>query len=219
LRGAAAIACVVAGCLSVAPGAFADETHASAPRPADPARRYVFYLHGQIVEDAGRNARHPRYGAYEYDAIVRALGARGAIVEGEIRPRGTSITAYAAKLEGRLRTLLAAGVPAAHVAVVGFSKGGAIAQRVATGLDAGVRYVILAGCFGAPGGKAKPMHARVLSLREQSDRLARSCEPLFDPAEVAAGRQKELVLELGGEHGAFYRPDPRWLEPLLAFIE
>lgn len=182
-------------------------------------RRYVFYLHGKIVEDAGRGARHPRYGAYEYDAIVRELGASGAVVISELRPTGTDVERYAGKVAGQVRELLDDGVPAEHVAVVGFSKGGAIAQRVATRLDADVRYVILAGCFG-DGPRAGPrMHGRVLSIRERSDRQARSCGPLFDPVQVEAQRQKEVVLELGGEHGAFYRPDPRWLEPLRAWID
>jgi alpha-beta hydrolase superfamily lysophospholipase len=187
------------------------------PSTPDPAQRYVFYLHGKIVEEAGRNARNPRWGAYEYDAILERLGGRGAIVISELRPRGTDVERYADKLVTHVQALLEAGVPAAHVAIVGFSKGGDIASRAAERIDADVRYVILAGCFD-DSGPTRRMHGRVLSLRERSDHLARTCAPRFDPARAKTGDQKEIVLDIGGEHGAFYRPDPRWVEPVMAWI-
>jgi dienelactone hydrolase len=187
------------------------------PSKPDPAQRYVFYLHGKIIEEMGRNARNPRWGAYEYDAILEQLGARAAVVIGELRPRDTDVDRYAGKLVAQVNALLQNGVPAAHVAIVGFSKGGDIAARTAERIDADVRYAILAGCFG-DSGKAQRMHGRVLSVRERSDHLARTCEPRFDPARAKSGEQKEVVLDIGGEHGAFYRPDPRWVDPVMAWI-
>jgi dienelactone hydrolase len=209
---------VCASAIAAALGHAAAESALTAP-PAkpDPARRYVFYLHGKILEDAGRNARSPRWGTYEYDAILERLGARGARVISELRARDTEVERYAAKVATQVHGLLQAGVPAAHIAIVGFSKGGEIAARVAERIDADVRYAILAGCFGGSG-NARRMHGRVLSLRERSDHLARTCEPRFDPARVKTGAQKEIVLDIGGEHGAFYRPDPRWVEPVMAWI-
>jgi dienelactone hydrolase len=210
------MACASAIALALGHAAPASALTAPPPKP-DPAQRYVFYLHGKILEDAGRNARNPRWGAYAYDAILERLGARGAIVISELRARDTDVERYAAKVAAQVRALLQAGVPAAHVAVVGFSKGGDIAARVAERIDADVRYAILAGCFG-DSGKARRVHGRVLSVRERSDHLARTCEPRFDPARAKTGDQKELVLDIGGEHGAFYRPDPRWVEPVMAWV-
>ena len=196
------------------PAAAAGEDASAAP---DPSKRYVFYLHGKIVEDAGRRPTHPRWGVYEYDAIVRALAAEGAIVISEVRAKGTRVDAYADKVRGQIEALLAAGVPAPQVAVVGFSKGGVIAQRIAARLDADVRYVLLAGCFDAGAGGA-PLHGRLLSIREQSDHLARSCKPLVERMHGGPARGSEITIDVGGEHGAFYRPQRAWLEPLLRFL-
>ena len=44
-----------------------------APERPHPGSRYLFYLHGRIVEDQGANAVSPDYGRYEYSAIVSQL--------------------------------------------------------------------------------------------------------------------------------------------------
>jgi len=39
--------------------------------------RYIFYLHGRIVEVQGANALSQQYGKYEYDSIIQALKDMG----------------------------------------------------------------------------------------------------------------------------------------------
>jgi hypothetical protein len=55
---------------------------------------------------------------------------------------------------------------------------------------------------------------RLLVLREASDRVVRSCEKLFARIPDSA-QSKEIMLELGGGHGAFYRPRPAWINPIV----
>jgi len=43
------------------------------PESIDPARQYLFYLHGRIIEDQGLPAIDPIYGEYEYIAILEKL--------------------------------------------------------------------------------------------------------------------------------------------------
>ncbi len=38
------------------------------PDSIDLNARYVFYLHGRIIEVQGRRPTHPEFGVYEYDA-------------------------------------------------------------------------------------------------------------------------------------------------------
>ena len=40
------------------------------PANISPNKRYLFYLHGKIIEDQGIPAISPDYGEYEYEAIL-----------------------------------------------------------------------------------------------------------------------------------------------------
>jgi hypothetical protein len=66
------------------------------PTSIDPGSRYLFYLHGQIVEDQGLAAVSPQFGAYEYEAILRSLQRTGLTVISELRTRNTSPSTYTA---------------------------------------------------------------------------------------------------------------------------
>lgn len=186
------------------------------PEEPKPDSRFVFYVHGKIIEDQGRQAEHPRFGIYEYDAILEALEARGYVVISEQRKRGTKIGRYGAKIVDQIETLLAKGVPADRITVVGFSKGGKITLSVSARVKAPIRYVLLASCPGR--GITSKAHGRVLAIREASDLSVGSCIPLFDRSKRLL-EHSELVVKTGGGHGAFYNPNETWLEPTVEWIE
>jgi len=101
---------------------------------------------------------------------------------------------------------------------VGFSKGGVIAA-LASGelLRDHVNWVLQASC--GPWVEKLPdltLHGRVLSLYDQADDMAGSCEALFSRM-GAEGVHKEIILDLDSGHGAFYTPDPAWLEACIEF--
>lgn len=189
---------------------------ATPPAEPDPAARYVFYLHGKIIEDAGRKPTHPRWGVYDYDAVLGALAGAGRVVISEQRAPGTAVGAYARRIVAQVEALLAAGVPPDHITVVGFSKGGMIASQVSRRLKAPVRYALLAACSKQTSdGK---LHGRVLSIHEKTDAMMGSCSAAFERSPELL-EHHELQIHIGGEHGAFYTPHPAWLAPLLAWIE
>ncbi|MDD9932531.1 MAG: alpha/beta hydrolase [Myxococcales bacterium] len=207
-------------------GALCVPTHARDPKPnpwvealpakIDTKRRHLFYLHGHIIEKTQqRRPRHPSYGVYDYDQVLAALTADGALVISEVRPRGTQPTAYARKVAGQIQRLLEAGVPAERIGVVGFSRGGWIAQLISAQLEHPIRYVMLAFCP-SPDQPRRPLHGAVLSIRERSDHTAGSCEPLFRAS--TAAKTRALTIDIGGRHGAFYRPHAAWTKPLLQFL-
>ena len=189
--------------------------------PAQPSAdaRYVIYLHGRIIEEKGPRPIDERFEPYEYHQILDSLAASGAVVVAEQRPAGTDFRAFGARVADQVRRLLAAGVPAERIAVVGFSKGGAIAI-VASALLANrdVPFVLLGACGDWVKGRDDvDVRGRILSIYEASDELGTSCDPLFAQASDP-GPYQELRIETGAGHGAFYRPRPEWLAPLLAFI-
>jgi hypothetical protein len=183
---------------------------------ADPAASYVFYLHGRIVEDQGRQAVSPEYGRYQYDAILDALGRAGAVVRSEVRPGGTDPGAYAERVAGEIRRLLDGGVPPERITIIGASKGSLIAMLVSTAVPTpGVGYVLLASCNDRVR-ESYPLdlHGDVLSIYEASDDMGGTCAPLF-AASQSLGRRAEIRLETGLRHGFLFRPLPEWVGPAL----
>ena len=189
------------------------------PQRVDPRADYLIFLHGRIVEEHGPHPMDPRFGAYETEEILESLAARGFTVIGEIRPQGTEVAAYAGHVVAQVKELLAAGVPPRRIAVVGFSKGGAITLVAASRLHhPEVRFVSLAGCGDWLFKNFKiELTGPVLSLYDAADDLATSCSSVLAAGRKAA-QSREILLHVGKGHGTFYRPDPAWLDPLNAWL-
>ena len=196
-------------CLAVPSVAAPGSVHTDVPASIDPAAHYLIYLHGRILEVQGREAVSPDFGRYEYDGILRALADKGLIVISELRGPETTV-AYARKVAAQVRKLEAAGVPARHISVAGFSKGGLLARATAAGLaDPALNVVLMAACSPRmePGRKGT-LKGRILSLYDQSDEMAGSCASLFAPGTET----KEVKLATGLRHGLFFRPRPDWID-------
>jgi hypothetical protein len=189
------------------------------PEQVDPAGRYLFYLHGQIVEDKGPRPEHPQLGIYEYEAIRDTLAAHGLIVISEARPAGTDVWTYAEKVKEQVETLLAAGVAPEHITVAGHSKGGAIAILVSSLLkNDRINFVFLACC--GDWMIANPhvdLHGRILSIYDIGDEFAFPCQRAFEHAGHPLDA-REIEIDTGWGHGAFYRPMAAWLKPMLAWL-
>jgi hypothetical protein len=215
-------AVVVAGALllSAAPAPAQRGSILSAvPEQPRPGARYVIYLHARIVEEKGPRPTDERFGTYGYQQILDTLAASGADVIAEQRPQGTDFRQFGARVAEQVRGLLAAGVPAERIAVVGFSKGGAIAM-VASALlaDPRIAFVFLGSCGDWVKGRDDvDVRGRILSIYEASDELGTSCGPLFAQAS-APGEHREIRIETGAGHGAFYRPRPEWLAPMFQWV-
>lgn len=180
--------------------------------------KHLIYLHGKIIEDEGPNPTHPVFGTYEYQEILDTFTAAGFQVSSDLRPAGTRPVDAAKTTAQQVRRLLDEGVAANDITVVGFSKGGVIAVLTALELDRPtVNYVFIACCgpwlrdvFTTPDATIR---GRMLSIHEASD-VVGSCSVLFAHAAPDAVTA-ELQTDLGGGHGAFYRPHPEWIDPVI----
>jgi len=190
------------------------------PVQIDPNSRYLFYLHGAIIERAGVRPTHPKFGVYEYREILEVFAGRGFVVISEARPAGTNGAVYAEKVADQVGALMKGGVSPEHITVVGFSKGGGIAITASSVLsEKRLNFVFMGAC--GPWLDSRPEivpHGRLLALRETSDDLVGSCEELFART-TSEGDRKEIILELGGGHGAFYRPRPEWIDPVIEWAD
>ncbi len=190
------------------------------PEAADPALRYVVYLHGRIVEEQGRAAVSPEHGPYQLDAILQALAQPGTVVIGELRPKDADPELFAERTTAAIAKLRAAGVPGERITVVGASKGAVIAMLVSSRLeDSQIGYVPMAGCNDSILERYPiRLHGRLLSIHEASDGIGGSCRRFFNRSPEVA-RREELRLETGLGHGFLYRPLPEWVTPTLRWIE
>jgi Tol biopolymer transport system component len=186
-----------------------------AAQTANKNAKYLFYLHGKIVEDQGAKAVSERYGAYEYEKIVEGFRAEGFRVISEVRPKDTDVEKYAEKVAAEVRQLLKDGVAPENITVVGASRGAFITILASTYIkNRNVNFVIIAGCsVSREFLNLANLYGNVLSIYEKSD-VTGSCKQVFDDAE-GLNKQKEVMLETGLAHGFIYRPMREWLIPTL----
>jgi hypothetical protein len=186
------------------------------PDKIDPRAKYLFYMHGMIVENEGIRPTSPRYGVYEYEQILDTLASKGFIVISEARPRGTIPTAYAAKVAGQINALLKAGVSPRHITVVGASRGGAIAIAVSSQLkNRDINYVIMAACGDSDIYKTfrVDLWGNVLSIYDYKDTVG-PCEQFFAKS-TGLNRHRQIEVKLGVGHGLLYLPFKEWVDPVV----
>lgn len=190
------------------------------PDNPDNSRRYLFYLHGLIVEEAGIRPKSEEHGYYEYELILEALAGYGFVVISEVRAKGTQIKDYAENIAGQIKKLLKSGVAPANIIVVGASKGGVIASYVSTILkERDLYFVMLAGLFEkCLVDEHLKLHGKVLSIHDRADKLSITPGPYFQRSE-GLGTFKEIVLGLDNGHGLIYKPYKEWIDPMLAWVK
>ena len=190
------------------------------PTAIDAKARYVFYLHGRIIEEHGLRPRDPRYGIYEYEDILRSLESHGLHVISEARPHATDPEQYARRVRDQIRTLLDKKVPPEHITVIGASKGSVIAMLVSmyTAND-NVRYVILSNCNDDILQEFKiDLHGAVLSIYDEADAFGGTCREFFNRA-TGLSRQQEVVTHLKIGHALLYQPRRAWTDPAIAWAK
>ena len=199
---------------------YAGSVQESIPINPNIKARYLFFLHGKIIEKKGDPATSKKYGDYEYQKMLKVFNEAGFEVISEARSNGTDINDYSAKVADDVDKLIGSGVPAKNITISGFSKGGRMTLVVSSLLDIkNVNYVVLAGCRSndidnldlSPTG-------RVLSIYDSYDDTFESCAEIFSAGEEDL-ISKEIVLNIGDGHGVFYTPVDEWVLPLISWAK
>ena len=187
------------------------------PEKVDTNARYLFYLHGYIVEAGNTRPTSPKFGVYEYEQILETFNRSGLVVISEARKKDPEIEPYATKVAEQVRQLIKAGVPAEHITVVGASQGSWIAMLASTSLKKrNLNFVFIAACSADEGFlRMVNLHGNVLSIYEKSD-LAQSCRKYREDA-TGIRDWKEVEVNTGLKHGFLFRPMKEWTEPAIAW--
>jgi hypothetical protein len=207
------------------PSAAFDGSNYAFPGSIDPAKQYLFYLHGKIIEDQGIPAISPDYGDYEYQAILEQLSGHGLVVISEQRAKNTDSMAYAKKITAQVTALLKAGVRPKNITVVGASKGAGIAIFISHLLEnKDLNFVLMAICDPVTIEELKQnqvfLYGNVLSIYDSADSLAGSCQELFSFSEgKGINRHDEIILKAGTGHGIVFKPLAEWITPTLNWAE
>ena len=189
------------------------------PAKVEKNKKYLFYLHGAIVQSQGEDAVSPAYGKYMYRDIVNALSKKGYHVISEVRPKDATVEGYAKKVSEQVKALLGKGVPAGNIVVVGASMGASIATQAAilTG-NKDVKFVVMGMCDENDGSDdGQKICGNFLSIYEASDH-ARSCAKYLK-GRACVSNFKEIELKMGNAHGFLYQPHKEWMEPLAQWIK
>jgi hypothetical protein len=216
----ATMVAVVAACASMSVHPHR-EIFDDVPAKIDPGARYLFHMHGWVVEEYGPDGA-VRTG-YWWRWTLEAFADRGFVVISEARSH-TDVQAYALAVARQVARLRAAGVPSDHITVTGMSKGGVITVlTTATIADPNVRFVVLAGCV--PGwdngirtgfqafGRAP--QGRVLSMYDRYDSDVWSCSRYLRNSPGLTF--KEMIFDAGLGHALFYKPARLWVDPAVAW--
>lgn len=203
--------------------ATAGEILSTFPQTPTPDQHYIIYVHGRIIETEGIDPVSPRFGLYEYGRIIEALAQGDADVIADVREGDTDVFGYTETLAQKIEDMMSRGVPADHITLAGFSKGGYMTLLTANRLqNSDLRYVVMAGCVegivdGSDQGADGPQ-GKVLSLVDTADDLGFSCGPMF-ARNPQLSQTHDITFSAGTGHGFFYRADARWIDAVLAWSD
>jgi hypothetical protein len=230
-RVAIALVALALGACTTSPGSLrTGAVMPTVPEVPDRSAHYAIYMHDVALDrspdDAERRAR--------FNRVLKTLASNGLIVVAEVRPAGTiqkvpeDLDRYAQKVAGQVRQLLAAGVPARQINVIGYSRGATLTLMTAGYVaNSSIGYVVIAGCMTESGSfkqfapmlsrYAEKLTGQFLSIAEQSDADFGSCAPYFAKA-AARPTYAETILQTGKGHAFAMEPDEAWVRPTISWI-
>jgi len=186
------------------------------------SKKYIFYLHGGVVQEYGVNAVSRVYGPYKYDDILDTLRSYGYNVISERRPKGTDEEEYAKKVSKQIDSLFKLEINAENIFVVGASQGAGIAIETAyIRRDDKINYALLAICneynMNYYAKYQDTLCGNFLSIYESTDQK-KSCNKLL-MIEYCKSGYKEIELNMGNGHGFIFKPYKEWIQPLVKWID
>lgn len=181
--------------------------------------KHIFYIHGKIIEEQGKNAFSEKFGKYEFDSIIACLKIQNAIVHFEIRNSNVDPKKYAIKISKQIDSLINSGVKPNNITVIGASKGAIIASNISNLNTNAINYVFLAGNneYQEINNDWK-FHGQVLCIYDLSDAIAGKNYAFWKNKENFTPKFEQIELKTNLGHGFLYKPLNVWIEPTKKWI-
>lgn len=184
------------------------------------AQIHIYYLHGKINEEQGRNAISEKFGKFELDEILKQLNVNNSVIHCEIRAKDTDVKIYANKISREIDSLINLGIPPKNITIVGASKGSIIAMNISNINVHNINYVFLAGNNDYQEKENDwKFHGQILCIYDLSDDIAGKNYNYWKekPNYSTIFEQIEIKTNLG--HGFLYKPLKEWINPTKEWIE
>lgn len=199
--------------------ALGQELYEQFPAEIHANEKYVFYVHGLIVEGDNQMPAHPQYGVYDFPSIKMKLFELGGFnLIAHHRPKNTDVSEYVDLFVSWVDSLMESGVPASSITLIGFSRGSHLTALTADRFnDYDINTVLMAGCSNGDMAFDPPisLSGRLLSIYETTDTLG-PCQKLAARSQLTTF--DEHYITTGLKHGAFYTPLEAWLRPIREWI-
>ncbi len=181
--------------------------------------KHIFYLHGRIVEQQGKNAFSETFGKYELDSIIATLRFENTVVHYEIRKDNVDPKIYALKISKQIDSLITLGIKPTNITVVGASKGAIIASEISDLNTNPINYVLLAGNneFQEQNNNWK-FHGQVLCIYDLTDHIAGKNYDYWKERENYTTKFEQIELKTNLGHGFLYKPLDAWVTPTKKWI-
>ena len=181
--------------------------------------KYIYYLHGRIIEIQGKDAISDVYGKYEFDSIVNVLSGLGHNTIAEVRKENVDYLEYAHKISKEIDSLVEIGVKPTYITIIGASKGAIIASNISDINLNPINYVLLAGNnkYQEENNNWK-FHGQVLCFYDLSDSIAGENYDYWINNENYTTKFEQIELATNLGHGFLYKPLKDWLEPTKKWV-
>ena len=182
-------------------------------------KKYIYYLHGRIIEIQGKDAISEQYGKYEFDSIVTALSDKDHIVIAKVRTENVDYIDYANKISKEIDSLVKIGIEPVNITIIGASKGAIIASHISDRNLNPINYVLLAGnnVYQEKNNHWK-FHGQVLCFYDLSDTIAGGNYDYWKNRENFTNKFEQIELKTHLGHGFLYKPLKEWIEPTRKWI-
>jgi hypothetical protein len=181
--------------------------------------KHIFYIHGRIIEQQGKNAVSEQFGKYEFDGIIHSLKVENAIVHSEVRTSNVDVEMYATTISKQIDSLIKSGVKPIDITVIGASKGAIIASTISNLNTNAINYVFLAGNNDYQEMNSDwKFHGQVLCIYDSSDEIAGKNYDYWKNKENFTTKFEQIELKTNLGHGFIYKPLNVWIEPTKKWI-
>ncbi len=182
-------------------------------------KKYIFYLHGRIIEIQGKNAVSEEFGGYEFDKIVNALKVENSEVIAEVRNENVDYLEYANKVSKQIDSLINLETKPENITIIGASKGAIIASNISNINSNPINYVLLAGNndYQEEYNDWK-FHGQVLCFYDDSDNIAGKNYDYWKNRPNFTSKFEQIKIDKKLGHGFLYKPYKEWIEPTKKWI-